>query len=112
MSGAGGAAEVNNRPPTLDDAATLPPPDEGSSTVGRIEPSNEVAVVDPFPVPAPGPSGSPEPFGLDGMNSKSPWQLWVVDDVHAEDGQLVDTWSVTITAGVLRWCCQGRGTGL
>lgn len=86
---------------TLDDEAASPMPYYSALATGKYRPTNNGAS-DYFDPPAPAPSGTAKLSGFDGMNPNGYWQLWVRDDTPSDGGMILDGWTLTIKARVLR----------
>ena len=56
--------------------------------------------IDPFPAPAPTPSGNALLNVFDGGKANGQWQLFVVDDATADTGNFAGGWSIEIKAQV------------
>ena len=82
----------------LDDEAPLPTIDPIVS--GTFQPNNGGAFIDPFPAPAPTPSGNALLNVFDGGKANGQWQLFVVDDATADTGNFAGGWSIQIKAEV------------
>jgi subtilisin-like proprotein convertase family protein len=89
---------------TFDDEAATNypcPTDPGSvSPSGTFKPTDDACHVEAEPFPPPAPSG-PYPLSLsvfDGTDPNGDWHLYVFDDDTSDVGQLVNGWSLTITA--------------
>jgi hypothetical protein len=82
----------------LDDEAPLPTTDPIVS--GTFQPNNGGAFVDPFPVPAPVPTGNASLNAFDGQKPNGQWQLFVVDDATMDTGNFAGGWSIQIKAQV------------
>ena len=85
---------------TFNNTAGTSMPSAAQLTSGTYAPTNfdPVGDVDGFPAPAPmvGPYGSSfNPFL--GTNPNGTWNLYVLDDVAGNDGQIAGGWSLTIT---------------
>ena len=103
MSDVGDSPDAINITLKLDDEAASPLPDFSQLTGGTFRPTNAYdGFMDFFNAPAPDPSGLAKLSGFDGKNPNGPWQLWVMDDVGIDGGQVAGGWSITIRARVLR----------
>jgi hypothetical protein len=99
LSNVCGANAVTDLDLTLDDEAATGLPDN-NCVAGTYKPTN-IGDMDTFPEDAPEPSGNVELDVFDGGNPNGTWQLFVVDDVGANDpGSISGGWSLRITAEV------------
>ena len=96
MSDAGGAPDIVNVDLTFDDAAAVPLPDGTQITSGTYQPTN-IDSGDPFPTPAPVPSGATQLATFNGTDPNGPWSLYVVDDLVADLGSIAGGWCLDIT---------------
>ncbi|MGI8966557.1 MAG: hypothetical protein ACR2H1_10785, partial [Limisphaerales bacterium] len=101
MSDAGGNTPATGLNFTFDDSAAVQMPDEGTLTNGTFLPSNFVGLgSEIFPSPASAPSAV---TNLSVFNGKSPngiWNLYVVDDLGGDAGQIANGWSLSITTEI------------
>lgn len=97
MSDVGGGENVINIDLTIDDnvGSTNTMPDSARLASGNYYPSNYDGG-DPFPNPAPSPSG-PLMAEFNDKNPNGAWQLFVVDDAVDGSGSFTGRWSLTIT---------------
>src|SRR5262249_45350862 len=79
MSHVGGGLTSVSGTLALDDAAAAPLPASGPLTPGTFRPTN-LGSGDPFPAPAPIPSGGSALSVFNGSNPNGTWRLFVVDD--------------------------------
>ena len=100
MSDVGGGFTINNITLKLDDEAANSLSGTTQLTAGAFKPTNLGVVVDPFPAPAPTPSGAANLSGFDGKNPNGLWSLWVVDNQGGDVGQFAGGWSIRIKARV------------
>ncbi len=102
MSDVGGAGEgVSNVNLTLDDEATNPLDPDTAPASGRYQPTNpDDGTADPFPTPAPTPSGGSALSVFDATAPKGTWKLYVVDDQDGDVGEFAGGWALTIKAKV------------
>lgn len=103
MSDVGTFFPVSNLTFTFDNVSGTSMPSGSQLSSGTFAPTNfdPVGDVDGFPGPAPlvGPYGSSfAPFL--GTNPNGTWNLYIVDDVAGNNGQLASGWSMTITTAV------------
>ena len=101
MSDVGTFFPVNNLTFTFNNTSGTAMPSGAQLASGTFAPTNfdPVGDVDGFPAPAPlvGPYGSS--FApLIGTNPNGTWNLYIVDDVAGNSGQLTGGWSITVTA--------------
>jgi len=95
MSDAGTLVDVVNCSLKIDDEAPTTLPDaSGITCPGSYKPANHVAG-DPFPVPAPIPSGDVKLSTFDGGPASGTWSLYVVDDMPLDTGRIA-SWKLTI----------------
>ena len=91
MSDAGGGSAVSNLDLVLDDEAGEPLPDETELVNGSSYQPFNYSAGDPFPAPAPTPSGGSALSVFDGTAPYGIWRLYLVDDAagqwgHSSDG--------------------------
>jgi len=95
MSDAGGGNNVHYLTITLDDQAASPLPDSQALTSGTFQPT-DYEPGDPFPAPAPPPSGNVALAVFNGTNPNGIWHLYIVDDTPTFVGYLDNGWCLTI----------------
>ncbi|MGI8966073.1 MAG: hypothetical protein ACR2H1_08315, partial [Limisphaerales bacterium] len=101
MSDAGGGTIVTNLTFTFDDSAGVQLPDAGRLTNGTFLPSDFVGLgSDTFPSPAPILSAATDLSIFNGKNPNGRWDLFVVDDQFAADGQIANGWSLSIVTEI------------
>ncbi|HEX5044251.1 MAG TPA: hypothetical protein VFV75_15200 [Candidatus Polarisedimenticolaceae bacterium] len=84
FSDVGGGTDVSNIDLLLTDGAPVLP---AILVSGTFSPQN-IGTADPFPAPAPPPSGGSALSVFNGSDPNGNWQLWVVDDASADVGSL------------------------
>jgi hypothetical protein len=97
----------------IDDEAPLPTQNDAIVS-GTFQPNNGGAFVDPFPAPAPIPSGNALLNVFDGGRANGLWQLFIVDDAMADTGNFAGGWSIQIKAQVkekVKTKGGGKGNG-
>ena len=98
MSDAGGGTDIVSCNLTLDDeAATAVPDATALACPGSYKPAN-YEPGDPFPAPAPTPSGSVNLSTFDGGTANGTWSLYIVDDASGDLGTIT-SWSLNVTGG-------------
>ena len=95
MSDAGGGFALNEIDLTLDDQAAGPLPDSTEIGPGSYRPAN-YEPGDPFPAPAPTPTGNVALSTFDGTSPNGTWSLYVVDDALGSIGS-INGWRLQIT---------------
>ena len=96
MSDAGGSLDLINVDLTFDDAAASTLPDSTQITSGTYKPTN-YGTGDTFPAPAPTPSTATQLAIFNGTNPNGTWQLFVVDDLSGDSGNIAGGWCVEIS---------------
>ena len=87
MSDAGGGTDIVSCNLTLDDEAAIVIPDATAlACPGSYKPAN-YEPGDPFPAPAPTPSGSVNLSTFDGGTTNGTWSLYIVDDASGDSGR-------------------------
>lgn len=104
MSDVGTFFPVSNLTFTFNNTSGTSMPSGSQLSSGTFAPTNfdPVGDVDGFPAPAPivGPYGSLfAPFI--GTNPNGTWNLYIVDDVAGNSGQLAGGWSITVTTAAV-----------
>jgi hypothetical protein len=95
MSDVGGSTDIVNVTLILDQAAMSSLPDNGPLTSGTFRPTN-IGATDTFAGPAP---AAPYGSSLDdfvGTNPNGTWQLFVVDDLTGDLGNMNGGWELAI----------------
>lgn len=111
MSDVGGITGITNVTVTFDDAAAMSIPDAGPMVSGTFMPSN-AGGGDTFVAPGP-----VAPFGaalsvFNGTNPNGMWNLFVVDDVGGDTGNIAGGWSINIETMEFVCCVGGGGCTL
>jgi subtilisin-like proprotein convertase family protein len=96
MSDAGGSFGLANVDLVFDDSAAGTLPDNAQITSGTYQPTN-FGAGDPFPAPAPVPSGATQLAAFNGTNPNGTWSLYVVDDAGDDSGNISGGWCVELS---------------
>jgi hypothetical protein len=80
----------------LDDNAPLPLPDADVVSQTLYQPAN-YDTTDPFPAPAPAPAGGSVLTVFNGTAANGTWNLYVVDDLGGDWGNITSGWCVDLT---------------
>ncbi|HET9493420.1 MAG TPA: hypothetical protein VFR15_04240, partial [Chloroflexia bacterium] len=87
MSDAGGSLDINAVDLTFDDEAPGTLPDSAQIVSGSYQPTN-YGTADTFPSPAPAPPYGSSLSVFDGTPANGNWNLFVVDDLGGDSGQI------------------------
>jgi subtilisin-like proprotein convertase family protein len=88
MSDAGGNPDMTEVRLTFDDAAANNLPDSAQLVTGVYKPT-DFEPGDPFPAPAPPPTGNTNLSVFNGTNPNGIWKLFVVDDATQDTGSIL-----------------------
>lgn len=105
MSDTGGSLAASSVNLLLDDAATQPLPLSTALFSGNYRPSSYFSGTDVFPAPAPvppyviAPSEGSSAFSdvFNGADPNGNWNLYIVDDLLLNSGNLAGGWALTVT---------------
>jgi subtilisin-like proprotein convertase family protein len=97
MSDVGGGTDVTGVNLVLDDAATVPLPDDTALVSGTFDPTN-IGGTDAFPAPAPAQGGSNVLAVFNGTAPNGTWSLYVVDDAAVDIGSISNGWDLIISS--------------
>lgn len=96
MSDVGGSTAASGITLTLDDGAAASLPDSGGLSSGTFRPTN-FETGDPFPSPAPAPTGGSPLSVFNGTAPNGNWSLYVVDDTGGDLGSFAGGWQLSVT---------------